>query len=148
MNYDYTFCVSDCENENCFRHKSKILKGIPVSMAMLKGTPECELARAEHGYWIDGENMNGEKFLPGIKYCSACHKEAYWDSENGQQLFPYCPNCGTKMEKNEEVNRMNDLINRQDAINLLKKWADGYNYIETDTELAIKEFQRLPSAQL
>lgn len=41
---------------------------------------------------------------------------------------------------------MDDLINRQDAINLLKKWSDGYEYIETDTELAIKEFQRLPSA--
>ena len=42
---------------------------------------------------------------------------------------------------------MDDLINRQDAINLLKKWADGYKYIETDTELAIKEFKYLPSAQ-
>lgn len=42
---------------------------------------------------------------------------------------------------------MNDLINRQDAINLLKKWSDGYKYIETETELAIKEFKYLPSAQ-
>ena len=41
---------------------------------------------------------------------------------------------------------MNDTISRQDAINLLKKWSDGYKYIETETELAIKEFQHLPSA--
>lgn len=43
---------------------------------------------------------------------------------------------------------MTDLIDRQDAIDLLKKWADGYTYIEIETELAIKEFQHLPSAQL
>lgn len=42
---------------------------------------------------------------------------------------------------------MNDLIRRQDAINLLKKWADGYNYIEVETESAIKQFQHLPSAE-
>ena len=40
-----------------------------------------------------------------------------------------------------------DVISRQAAINLLKKWAGGYQYIETDAELAIKEFQELPSAQ-
>lgn len=40
-----------------------------------------------------------------------------------------------------------DTISRQDAINLLKKWSDGYKYIETETELGIKEFQHLRSAQ-
>lgn len=50
------------------------------------------------GQWIDGENIYGEKFLPDIKYCSVCYKEAYWDSERGQQLFPYCPKCGARME--------------------------------------------------
>lgn len=40
-----------------------------------------------------------------------------------------------------------DTIYRQDAINLLKKWADGYKYIETETELAIRDFQHLPSAR-
>lgn len=40
-----------------------------------------------------------------------------------------------------------DLISRQDAINLLKEWSDGYSYIEVETESAIKDFQHLPSAQ-
>ena len=40
-----------------------------------------------------------------------------------------------------------NIIYRIDAIDLLKKWADGYKYIETETELAIKEFEQLPSAQ-
>lgn len=40
-----------------------------------------------------------------------------------------------------------DLISRRVAINLLKKWSDGYDYIETETESAIKDFQNLPPAQ-
>lgn len=40
-----------------------------------------------------------------------------------------------------------DLIGRRAAINLLKKWSDGYDYIETETESAIKDFQNLPPAQ-
>jgi NADH pyrophosphatase NudC (nudix superfamily) len=42
---------------------------------------------------------------------------------------------------------MNDTISRQAAIDLLKKWSDGYAYIETETESAIKAFQQLPSEQ-
>lgn len=40
---------------------------------------------------------------------------------------------------------MNDLIRRQDAIDLLKYWADGYNYIEVETAIALKAFEELPS---
>lgn len=41
---------------------------------------------------------------------------------------------------------MDDLISRQVALNLLTKWADGYNYIEVETQSAINEFERLSSA--
>lgn len=54
-------------------------------------------AKLNHGWWVDGETIAGDKFLSGIQYCSVCHKEAYWDSERGQQLFPCCPNCGADM---------------------------------------------------
>lgn len=42
---------------------------------------------------------------------------------------------------------MDDLISRQDAIDLIKKWSGGYEYIETETESAIKELCEMPSAQ-
>lgn len=40
-----------------------------------------------------------------------------------------------------------DLIERQAAIDLLRKWSGGYAYIETPTENAVKEFEALPSAE-
>lgn len=37
-----------------------------------------------------------------IMCCSECERQAYWDSEEGQQLFDYCPYCGAKMDLKEE----------------------------------------------
>lgn len=42
---------------------------------------------------------------------------------------------------------MDDTISRQAAIDLLKKWSDGYSYIEIETNSAIKAFEEIPSAQ-
>ena len=42
---------------------------------------------------------------------------------------------------------MDDLISRQAAIDLLKKWSDGYSYIEVETNSAIKAFEEMPSAR-
>lgn len=42
---------------------------------------------------------------------------------------------------------MDALISRQAAIDLLREWSGGYDYIETDTKSAIEDFNRLPSAQ-
>ena len=42
---------------------------------------------------------------------------------------------------------MNDLINRQAAIELLLKWADGYSYIEIPTNAAVEQFKKLLSVQ-
>lgn len=29
-----------------------------------------------------------------IYICTCCGREAYWDTDYGQQLFDYCPYCG------------------------------------------------------
>ena len=41
-----------------------------------------------------------------------------------------------------------DYISRKAAIALLKKWADGYSYIETPTEDAINKFNAIPAADV
>lgn len=38
-----------------------------------------------------------------------------------------------------------DLISRKTAIDLLKKWSDGYLYIEVETKSAIKAFEEIQS---
>lgn len=39
---------------------------------------------------------------------------------------------------------MSDSISRQSVIDLLKYWSDGYSYIETPTDGAIKDIESLP----
>lgn len=40
-----------------------------------------------------------------------------------------------------------DIIERQAAIDLLKKWSDGYSWLEIETDFAIEEFKQLPAVQ-
>ena len=52
--------------------------------------PAADVQPVKRGKW---HRINNEGFI----YCSECHKEAYWDTDYGQQLFDYCPYCGAKM---------------------------------------------------
>jgi len=42
-----------------------------------------------------------EKDKAGILHCSRCKKEAYWDTDYGQQNFEFCPYCGAMMLNGE-----------------------------------------------
>ena len=63
-----------------------------------------EALERKRGEWVDGLDVPKEErerhpyvYLHGEKYCSVCYKEAYFDTDYGQQLFDYCPNCGADM---------------------------------------------------
>ncbi len=71
----------------------------------VKAIPAADVAPVVHGEWIDGLDIPKEErekhpyvYLHGEKHCSVCYQEAYFDSDYGQQLFDYCPNCGAKMD--------------------------------------------------
>lgn len=58
----------------------------------------------KHGRWIKGSETkmikkNRYLILADAMYCSECENEAYWDTDYGQQLFDYCPNCGARMDE-------------------------------------------------
>lgn len=56
--------------------------------------PTADVQPIRRGRWYgipDGLNDD-------IMCCSECKHQAYWDSEEGQQLFDYCPYCGSKMD--------------------------------------------------
>ncbi len=64
-----------------------------------------DVVEVRRGKWIDGLDVPKEErerhpyvYLHGEKHCSVCFKEAYFDTDYGQQLFDYCPNCGAKMD--------------------------------------------------
>lgn len=65
--------------------------------------PTVDAVPVKHGRWIKGSETkmikkNRYLILADAMYCSECENEAYWDTDYGQQLFDYCPNCGARMD--------------------------------------------------
>lgn len=58
---------------------------------LVKRQPTADVAERKRGKWIKAKPRSGKV---GI-VCSSCGNEAYWDSDYGQQLFDYCPYCGS-----------------------------------------------------
>jgi hypothetical protein len=67
----------------------------------LDEAPTVDAVPVVRGEWKRGREFPTYPRVPFIGtacYCSNCEGEAYWDTDYGQQLFSYCPNCGAKME--------------------------------------------------
>ena len=79
-------------------------------MAFIDKEPAAEVAPVRHGRWVFGKDLaccwgqilKNKHHL----YCSECLEQAFNRSEDNDPDFdidtPYCPNCGAKMDKEEE----------------------------------------------
>lgn len=52
-----------------------------------------KIIKYQESHWVRNDS--------GIYFCEFCKNEAYWDTENGQQTFEYCPYCGSKMTEDK-----------------------------------------------
>jgi hypothetical protein len=72
-----------------------------TAMEILDELPTIDAVPVVRGEWKRGREFSSYPRVPFISdayYCSNCEEEAYWDTDYGQQLFGFCPNCGAKME--------------------------------------------------
>lgn len=58
--------------------------------------PAADVAPVRHGRWDKPVPGDGEP------YCSECHAEQPWFYGYGYYEPDYCPNCGARMEKEEQ----------------------------------------------
>ena len=59
-------------------------------------TSKCDTCPdMRHGLWIEAPRL-----CYGAKQyeCSLCYLNKFWDKHCIYQKFPYCPNCGAKMD--------------------------------------------------
>ena len=57
--------------------------------------PAADVAPVRRGLWIEAPRLYyGEKQYE----CSLCYKDTFWDKHCIYQKYPYCPNCGAKMD--------------------------------------------------
>lgn len=72
---------------------------------LINDAPTIEAVPVVHGEWRQGKDFSAYPRVPFIStayYCSNCEGEAYWDTDYGQQLFIFCPNCGADMRGESE----------------------------------------------
>ena len=62
----------------------------------IKAMKSANVQPVKKGKWL---HLNSDSFI----FCSECEHEAYWDTDYGQQLFDYCPYCGTRMIKDGDT---------------------------------------------
>ena len=66
--------------------------------------PTVEAVPVRHGKWIDTETFNRPWFRHHIFKCSVCGNTLDMDGVNaGRGDANYCPNCGSKMDGEHEI---------------------------------------------
>lgn len=73
-----------------------------ISKSEIDAAPTVEPKRGEWKKGKDFPSCPRVKFISDAYYCSVCENEAFYDTDYGQQLFNFCPNCGADMRKNEK----------------------------------------------
>ena len=55
----------------------------------------ADVARVRHGRWIEPSRL----YYGAKQYeCSLCCSDAFWNKHSITEKYPYCPNCGAKMD--------------------------------------------------
>lgn len=70
-----------------------------VALTCVDQTPAADVAPVVHGRWI--HNPDYESWAE-MYMCSACNRNALTDGDYRHKLSDYCPNCGAKMDREEQ----------------------------------------------
>lgn len=65
----------------------------------LQSLPAADVVEVRHGRWIF-DHMTGEWSY--YSYCSECNYQEFFANEDAEKRHKYCPNCGARMDKEEE----------------------------------------------
>jgi len=62
---------------------------------LIDEVPTADVLPVVHAHWV--EQFEGT-YLRRAMYCSACKKKSGIGGSKANQMKPYCPNCGAKMD--------------------------------------------------
>ena len=78
------YCDTPDIDLSCEKFEAAILK-IPVA----------DVAPVRHGRWIEPSRL----YYGAKQYeCSLCYSDTFWKKHSITVKYPYCPNCGCRMD--------------------------------------------------
>ena len=86
--------ILHCENHD-MEHDYEFNEGLIAAMNAVEELPTAE----KRGKWKERKPPEGSWGYGSVFTCSECGEEVDCVSEN------FCPNCGARMEKNDETDR-------------------------------------------
>lgn len=69
--------------------------GADVMRQLIETQPAADVAPVRHGRWIYGEDIDIQ--------CSVCGADALTEGDYRQTRSNYCPNCGARMDGENEM---------------------------------------------
>lgn len=80
-------------------YKKGFQDGVDFVLDRFYDLPREDVEPVIHARWI--EQFEGT-YLRRAMYCSACKKKSGIGGSKANQMKPYCPNCGAKMDEKEQ----------------------------------------------
>ena len=63
----------------------------------------ADVAPVVHGRWIEPPRL----YYGAKQYeCSLCYSDTFWKKHSITEKYPHCPNCGAKMDLEEEQHEL------------------------------------------
>lgn len=70
-----------------------------VMAKALNSIPADDVAPVRHGRWIESACL----YYGAKQYeCSLCHSDTFWRKHSITVKYPYCPNCGCRMDGGDD----------------------------------------------
>ena len=65
------------------------------TLGYIDSEPAADVAPVRHGRWVEPLRLNyGAKQYE----CSLCYSDTFWRKHSITVKYPYCPNCGCRMD--------------------------------------------------
>lgn len=85
---NFTLLFNSRKNAETVKHIIEVDESKPNEATV------CDMQEIKHGKWVSTGNALGYTEY----HCSECYNYLFLDS-NDDELYPYCPYCGAKMDK-------------------------------------------------
>ena len=91
----YPIRADHCDKKHANEH---FIFGIESVMEFAENLPAADVAEVRHGRWEDKTNISRAEVEQRVD-CSVCG-QIFWTT--AVLSFNYCPNCGARMDKEDE----------------------------------------------
>lgn len=81
----------------CINHPEHLMR--EDAIYVLDTIPAADVAPVRHGRWIEPACL----YYDAKPYeCSLCHSDTFWRKHSITVKYPYCPNCGCRMDGGDD----------------------------------------------